>query len=156
MQRFSTVFLALALAATPATAGEPMTENSHPLVLVLHTSHALPEIRVTASVHNPTSKRIYLQIKTPEVYVVSATLVDDADQPVEGMHDWANKGAAITDHRFEGIQPGAALALDTFALDDAHSDARGGGMTWDLREQRGRTVVLTYTFRASCDEPGSC
>ena len=129
-----------------------MTENSHPLELVLHPSDALPDPRVTASVHNSTAKRVFLQIKVPEVFAVSAKLLDDAGEPVEGMHDWAAMGKPLMDHRFHELSPGTALALDTFAMDDAHSQARGGGMTWDLREQRGRTVTLTYTFRAGCDE----
>ena len=149
--RTPTFALVLALAATTASAGEPITENSRPLELILHPGDALPDPRVTASVHNPTSKRVFLQIKVPEVFALSAELLDDSGKPVEGMHDWATRGAPFMDHRFHELEAGAALAMDTFAMDDARSQATGGGMTWDLREQRGRTVTLTYTFQASCE-----
>jgi hypothetical protein len=148
----SLTLLAAALLATTASAGEPMTENSHPLELVLQAVEDAANPRVEASIHNPTGKRVFVQIKVPEVFAISARLTDAGGADVEGMHTWANKGAAQVTHRFEELAPGESLLLDSWAFRDDQSTALGGGWRWDLREQRGQTLGLVFTFRQECAE----
>ncbi len=148
----SLLSLAALLVATTASAGEPMTENSHPLELDLRAADGEYGPGATASIHNPTSKRVFVQIKEPDVYVISARLTGEDGADVEGMHTWANKGAARETHYFEEVGPGASLELGQFHVRDDQSMATGGGWRWDVRDHRGRSVQLVYTFRADCAE----
>ncbi len=143
--------LFVSLAATLATAGGARAETSHPLEFVLESGAGEAGLLVTASVHNPTSKRVFLQITTPEVFAVSADLTHADGTPVEGMHTWATRGKPFMDHRFHELPAGGSLALDSFAIRDDQSLATGGGWRWDLRQQRGQTLRLTFSFTQDCD-----
>ena len=147
----SSLVLAVVLAATTANAGEPMTENSHPLELVLLPTEGPFGPQVEASVHNPASRRVFLQVTTPEVFAISAELTADGGERVDGMHTWATRGRPMMGHTFYEIPAGESLAIDSFQIHEAESRAAGGGWNWDLREQRGKSVYLTFSFTQDCD-----
>jgi hypothetical protein len=150
----STLLLVAVVFAATAIASEPIPDNTHPLAMTLTSSAGGPGrgLLLDAAVHNPTSRRIFLQVTTPDVFAIHATFVDAAGEPVEGMHTWANKGAPFRSHRFHELAGGEALVLDQFELIDAESRATGGGMRWDLRSYRGQTLALTFTFSQECSE----
>ncbi len=156
MNRAARLALLVILAATamPVVAGEPVQDNTHPLEMTLKPSAAGPGrgLLLDAAVHNPTSRRVFLQVTTPDVFAIRATFVDAAGEPVEGMHTWANRGAPFRSHRFFEIAGGESVHLDQFELIDDESRATGGGMRWDLRSYRGQTLALAFTFSQDCTE----
>lgn len=127
-----------------------MTENSHPLEIRFEPAEGERGLTLDVVVHNPTSRKVFLQIVSPEVLAIEATLTGATAEPVEGMHNWANRGFMHKSHLFHEIPPGGAHPLDRFELIDAETRATGGAMRWDLREHRGETVRLSFTFTADC------
>jgi len=146
------LLIALVTTAMPVVAGEPVTESSHPLEMVLVPSAGGTGrgLLLDVVVHNPTPRKVFLQTVTPEVFAIHTSFVDGEGEPVEGMHTWATRGRPMMSHRFFEIAAGESLHLDQFELIDAESRATGGGMRWDVRSYRGQTLKLSFTFSQDC------